>query len=159
MMTRVAIACLALSGTAVSLIGAAEVRPEHPRIFITRATLPELKKRCETTHKALFRPHEGLVWQRTQPKRACSSELLPRHTVEFVFMLDPNLKEEFWRELELRLNYYVQGTMASPMITAPIRGAGSKYLRSARDSAGSDLTAARIIACICRQTHRSNYFG
>lgn len=54
MITRVATTCLALVAAAASLAGAAEVRPDHPRIFITRDTVPELKKRCETTHKDFF---------------------------------------------------------------------------------------------------------
>jgi len=29
-------------------------RKEHPRIFITKETLPEVKARCQTSHKALF---------------------------------------------------------------------------------------------------------
>jgi len=33
---------------------AADVRPDHPRIFLTNEMIPDLKKRCETTHKALF---------------------------------------------------------------------------------------------------------
>jgi hypothetical protein len=29
-------------------------------------------------------------------------------------MLNPSLREEYWRGLEARINYYFQGTMAPP---------------------------------------------
>ncbi len=54
MIVPVRAAGLALVAAAASLAGAAEIRPDHPRIFITRETVPELRKRCETTHRDFF---------------------------------------------------------------------------------------------------------
>jgi hypothetical protein len=60
-----------------------------------------------------------------------------------VVLLNPALREEFWRELELRSNYYFQAVMASPAMKDKIVGAGSKYLRSARDSSGNWLDGGK----------------
>jgi hypothetical protein len=61
---------------------------------------------------------------------------------EFVIMLDPALRQEYWRNLEERINYYFQGTMASPAMKDKNIGAGSQYLRSARDSKGEWLNGS-----------------
>lgn len=52
---------------AVTVIGlqcgsalAVTVRSDHPRIFITRETVPNLRKRCETTHRELFQKMKAL---------------------------------------------------------------------------------------------------
>lgn len=53
MTERIAIVGLAWLAV-VPCAGAAEVRREHPRIFVTREMIPVLKQRCQTTHKDLF---------------------------------------------------------------------------------------------------------
>jgi len=58
---------------------------------------------------------------------------------EFVLMLNPALRSEYWRNFETRINYYFQGTMASPAMKEKAIGEGSQYLRSARDSKGDRL--------------------
>ncbi|MCA1408949.1 DUF1254 domain-containing protein [Ensifer sp. IC3342] len=58
---------------------------------------------------------------------------------EFVLMLNPGLQGEYWRDLEARINYYFQATMASPAMKEKAIGEGSQYLRSARDSKGEWL--------------------
>ena len=58
---------------------------------------------------------------------------------EFVLMLDPALRKEYWRDLEARINYYFQATMASPAMKEKHIGAGSQYLRSAKDGNGNWL--------------------
>ncbi|WIY24814.1 DUF1254 domain-containing protein [Parasedimentitalea psychrophila] len=55
---------------------------------------------------------------------------------EWVLELDPSLQERFWRDLEARTNYYFQASMAQPAMKEKKIGAGSQYLRSARDAAG-----------------------
>jgi len=35
-------------------VGAGEIRPDHPRIFITREMIPALKERCRGTHQDFF---------------------------------------------------------------------------------------------------------
>ncbi len=62
---------------------------------------------------------------------------------EAVLLLDPGLEKEFWRELELRTNYYWQATMAAPAMKTKAIGAGSQYLRSARDSSGDWLDGGK----------------
>jgi len=52
LMTVLGWASVMLGSGANAMTG--EVRPEHPRIFITKEMIPDLKKRCETTHKAIF---------------------------------------------------------------------------------------------------------
>jgi hypothetical protein len=48
-------ALVGLAGfAAVFGAGAGEVRPDHPRIFLTREMIPALKERCRSTHKDLF---------------------------------------------------------------------------------------------------------
>ena len=61
---------------------------------------------------------------------------------EFVLMLDPTLRKDYWRNLEERINYYFQGTMVSPAMKEKAIGAGSQYLRSARDSKGERLNGS-----------------
>jgi hypothetical protein len=61
---------------------------------------------------------------------------------EFVLMLDPELRGQYWRDLEARINYYFQGTMASPAMKEKHIGEGSQYLRSARDSRGEWLNGS-----------------
>lgn len=36
------------------------VRADHPRIFITRETIPQIRQRCETTHRDFFLKMKGL---------------------------------------------------------------------------------------------------
>ena len=62
---------------------------------------------------------------------------------EFVLMLEPELRQEYWRNLEARINYYFQATMASPAMKEKNIGAGSQYLRSARDSKGDWLDGSK----------------
>ncbi len=54
-------------------------------------------------------------------------------------MLDPTLRDGFWRDLDARINYYFQGTMALPAMKDKAIGKGSQYLRSSRDSEGNWL--------------------
>jgi hypothetical protein len=61
---------------------------------------------------------------------------------EFVFMLDTGLSKDHWRNLEERINYYFQATMAAPANKEKAIGAGSQYLRSARDSKGDWLNGS-----------------
>jgi hypothetical protein len=61
---------------------------------------------------------------------------------EFVLMLDPQLRKDYWRNLEERINYYFQATMASPAMKEKTIGAGSQYLRSARDNKGDWLNGS-----------------
>jgi hypothetical protein len=61
---------------------------------------------------------------------------------EFVIMMDPALRQEYWRDLEARINYYFQGTMASPAMKEKHIGEGSQYLRAARDSKGEWLSGS-----------------
>ena len=58
---------------------------------------------------------------------------------ESVLMLNPGLRGEYWRDLEARINYYFQATMAAPAMKEKHIGEGSQYLRSARDSGGEWL--------------------
>lgn len=58
---------------------------------------------------------------------------------EYVLMLNPGLRGEYWRDLEARINYYFQATMAAPAMKEKHIGEGSQYLRSARDSRGEWL--------------------
>jgi hypothetical protein len=62
---------------------------------------------------------------------------------ESVLMLDPGLRQEFWRELEARTAYYWQGTMAAPAMKIKAIGVGSQYLQSARDSSGNWLDGGK----------------
>jgi hypothetical protein len=62
---------------------------------------------------------------------------------EFVLMLDPSLRKDYWRDLEARINYYFQATMAAPAMKDKTIGAGSQYLRSARDSKGDWLNGSQ----------------
>jgi hypothetical protein len=62
---------------------------------------------------------------------------------EFVLMLNPSLREEYWRDLEERINYYFQGILASPAMKDKAIGAGSQYLRSARNSKGDWLDGSK----------------
>jgi hypothetical protein len=58
---------------------------------------------------------------------------------EWVLELDPSLRDGFWRDLEARINYYFQATMALPAMGTKAIGTGSQYLRSAKDSRGAWL--------------------
>lgn len=58
---------------------------------------------------------------------------------EWVLMLDPTLRDGFWRDLDARINYYFQGTMALPAMKNKAIGKGSQYLRSSRDAEGNWL--------------------
>lgn len=58
---------------------------------------------------------------------------------EWVLELDPTLQERFWRNLEARTNYYFQASLAQPAMKERRIGAGSQYLRSARDATGAWL--------------------
>jgi len=55
---------------------------------------------------------------------------------QWVLELTPELASEHWRELEERSGYYFHATMAASAMKVKAIGAGSKYLRSARDSSG-----------------------
>jgi hypothetical protein len=61
---------------------------------------------------------------------------------EFVMMLDPGLRQDYWRNFEERINYYFSGSMTSPAMKDKAIGAGSQYLRSARDSKGAWLNGS-----------------
>ncbi|MCA1455214.1 DUF1254 domain-containing protein [Bradyrhizobium sp. BRP22] len=61
---------------------------------------------------------------------------------EFVLMLNPALRGRYWSDLEARINYYFQATMASPAMKEKHIGEGSQYLRSARDSKGDWLNGS-----------------
>lgn len=61
---------------------------------------------------------------------------------EWVLELDPTLQDKFWRDLEARTNYYFQASMAQPAMKEKKIGAGSQYLRSARDGTGAWLDGA-----------------
>ncbi len=61
---------------------------------------------------------------------------------QFVLMLDPGLRKNYWLNLEERINYYFQATMASPAMKEKHVGAGSQYLRSAQDSSGNWLNGS-----------------
>jgi hypothetical protein len=61
---------------------------------------------------------------------------------EFVLMLNPGLRDRYWSDLEPRINYYFQATMASPAMKEKHVGEGSQYLRSARDSKGDWLNGS-----------------
>jgi hypothetical protein len=61
---------------------------------------------------------------------------------EFVLMLNPGLRDRYWSDLEARINYYFQATMASPAMKEKHIGEGSQYLRSARDSKGEWLNGS-----------------
>ena len=63
---------------------------------------------------------------------------------QFVLMLDPGLRKDYWINLEERINYYFQGTMASPAMKDKHVGAGSQYLRSANDSRGDWLNGSNL---------------
>lgn len=58
---------------------------------------------------------------------------------ESVLELDPSLRDGFWRDLDARINYYFQATMALPAMKTKAIGKGSQYLRSAKDSKGAWL--------------------
>ncbi len=58
---------------------------------------------------------------------------------EWVLELDPNLQDEYWRDLEARTNYYFAASMAQPAMKTKAIGRGSQYLRSARDASGEWL--------------------
>jgi hypothetical protein len=62
---------------------------------------------------------------------------------EWVLRLNPGLAKEFWRELELRTAYYFHATMAAPAMKNKAIGAGSQYLKSARNSAGNWLDGGK----------------
>lgn len=53
--------------------------------------------------------------------------------------LDTSLRHAFWRDLDARIGYYFQGTMAAPANTEKAIGKGSQYLGSARDAEGEWL--------------------
>lgn len=58
-------------------------------------------------------------------------------------MLDPSLRQEFWRDLEARTAYYWQATMAAPAMKIKDIGAGSQYLQSAHESSGDWLDGGK----------------
>ena len=60
-----------------------------------------------------------------------------------MLLLNPGLREQFWRELELRTNYYFQATLAAPAMKNKVVGSGSQYLRSARDNEGNWLDGGK----------------
>lgn len=75
--------------------------------------------------------------------RSKDAIMYPAEHWEWVLLLNPGLRQEFWRELELRTNYYFQGTLPAPAMKNQVVGAGSQYLRSARDSKGRWLDGGK----------------
>jgi hypothetical protein len=57
---------------------------------------------------------------------------------EWAMGLDTSLRHAFWRDLDARIAYFFQGTMAAP-VNQKGTGKGSQYLCSARDAKGEWL--------------------
>ena len=75
--------------------------------------------------------------------RSDDAIIYPGQHWEWVLLLNPGLQEQFWRELELRTNYYFQATLAAPAMKNKVVGSGSQYLRSARDNEGNWLDGGK----------------
>jgi hypothetical protein len=91
--------------------------------------------------------------------RSDDAIIYPGKHWEWVLLLNPSLRDQFWRDLELRANYYFEATLAAPAMKDKVVGVGSQYFRSARTIRATGWMAAKTIACAFPTIHQRRNSG
>ncbi len=94
-----------LAGVLSAPASAAEVRADHPRMLFTADDLPEIRQRCQTTHKETWQELKQWMDERLnyQPEARPQSAIIPR-TMGFVYQVTG--EEKYARAGIRLLRYY-----------------------------------------------------